>query len=603
MKIKVSDFVFDFLAQKGIRHVFFLPGGGCMHLVDSLGKCKKIDSICMLHEQAVSVAAQSYAMHTENLGVGLVTTGPGGTNTITGVSAAWIDSIPCLFISGQVKRPDLMKGKGIRQLGIQEVDIVSIVQSITKYATTVMDPKLIKYNIEKACYLALNGRMGPVWLDIPLDVQGAIVEEEELKGFNKEELQERTLNGDQLRADIEKLINLINNSERPVIVAGDGIKLAKARIQFLELIEKLNIPVITTWKAMDLLYEEHPLYVGRGGTLGERSANFAQQNSDLILAIGSKMDFSQTGFDTKSFGRAAKKVVVDIDENEIRKLDFHVDVEILSDAKLFLDEFLRMQGKIIPVDRSSWREKIKHWRKAYPIFLQKYKSGSGPINPYHLVEELSNESSADDVISPCCAGTAAEFVFQGIKLKKGQKFITNHGLGPMGFDLPASIAASLANPGKKVICITGDGGFQLNIQELATLKRLNLPVKIFIMNNNGYSSIKIMQDTHFNGNHIGNDPESGLLLPDIVCIARAYGLMAVRIEDAAELSQKIRSVLDINGPVVCDVVVDSTAKVAPKVSSKRMEDGSMVSMPLENQWPFLDLDELKSNMIVCVPMS
>jgi len=596
--MKLSDYVIKFIAGQGVKHVFLLPGGGAMHLVDSLGKRKDLEVVCCLHEQSVAVAAESYAMHTNNLGVGMVTTGPGGTNAITGVCAAWIDSVPCLFVSGQVKRSDIMKGKGLRQLGIQEVDIVSMVKSITKYAVTVMEPTLIRYHLEKALYLAKNGRPGPVWLDIPLDVQGSIIDNASLQGFNPAELREKKHPASLVKNGVKRIIKFLNNSERPVIIAGDGIKIAKSKDRFLNIVEKLDIPVIPTWKAMDIIHEEHELYAGRGGILGERSANFAVQNSDLLLCIGSRMDFTQTGFATKSFARAARKIVVDIDKNEIKKLDFPIDLKIIADAGAVLDEIGAQMGSVKIQDRSSWKEKIKAWKKRYPIVSAEYHNKTGLVNPYVLVDVLSRAATSEDIINPCCAGTAAEYNFQAFKIKENQKFITNHGLGPMGFELPGCIGACLANNGKQTICIAGDGGLQLNIQELETLHRLDLPVKIFIMNNNGYSSIRTMQETHFQGHYVGNDPASGLTLPDIISVAAAYKIKAIRINDAGELESKIREALDFPGPVICDVMVIPGFKVSPKVASQRKEDGTMISKPLEDQWPFLDRKELADNMII-----
>ena len=537
-------------------------------------------------------------MHTNHLGVGLVTTGPGGTNAITGVCAAWIDSVPCLFISGQVKRSDMMTGKGLRQLGIQEADIVTLIASITKYAVTVTEPSSIRYHLEKALYLAKNGRPGPVWLDIPLDVQGSIIDETALDGFNPTEIKDKKPDKSAIKNAVRKIIRFLNKSERPVIIAGDGIKISNSKDLFLDIINKMNVPVIPTWKAMDMIHEEHELYAGRGGILGERSANFAVQNADLLLCIGSKMDFTQTGFDTKSFARAAKKIVIDIDKNEIKKLDFKIDFKIIADAGTVLEEISAQLNNIKNRDRNFWKNKIKEWRKKYPIVSNEYYTKTGLINPYMLIDVLSREATSDDIINPCCAGTAAEYNFQAFKIKEKQKFITNHGLGPMGFELPSSIGACLANNRKRTICVAGDGGFQLNIQELETLHRLNLPVKIFIMNNNGYSSIRTMQETHFGGHYVGNDPSSGLTLPDIIDVATAYKIKAIRINDASELEVKIREALDFPGPVICDVMVIPGFKVSPKVASQRREDGTMVSKPLEDQWPFLDRKELESNMMI-----
>ncbi len=596
--MKLSDYVMQFIARQGIEHIFYLPGGGAMHLVDSLGKLKDVESVCCLHEQAVAIAAQSYAMHTNHLGVGLVTTGPGGTNAITGVCAAWIDSVPCLFVSGQVKRSDMMTGKRLRQLGIQEADIVTMVHSITKYAITVKEPTSIRYHLEKAIYLAKNGRPGPVWLDIPLDVQGSIIDETVLEGFNTAEINQKKPDASSIQTAVGQIIRFLNKSERPIIIAGDGIKISNSKDLFLEIINHLDVPVIPTWKAMDMLHEEHGLFAGRCGILGERSANFAVQNSDLLLCIGSKMDFTQTGFDTKSFARAARKIVIDIDKNEIKKLEFKVDLKIIADAGLVLKEIADQLNNLRVKDRSDWKDKIKQWRKKYPIVSAEYYTKSGLVNPYMLIDVLSREATSDDVINPCCAGTAAEYNFQAFKIKENQKFITNHGLGPMGFELPGSIGACLANHRKRTICVAGDGGFQLNIQELETLRRLNLPVKIFIMNNNGYSSIRTMQETHFGGHHVGNDPSSGLTLPDIISVAGAYRIKAIRIHDASELQAKVKEALEFPGPVVCDVMVIPGFKVSPKVAAQRREDGTMVSKPLEDQWPFLDRKELASNMMI-----
>jgi len=596
--MKLSDYIMQFIARQGVGHIFYLPGGGAMHLVDSLGKLENVESVCCLHEQAVAIAAQSYAMHTNHLGVGLVTTGPGGTNAITGVCAAWIDSVPCLFISGQVKRSDMMTGRGLRQLGIQEADIVTLVGSITKYAVTVTEPSSIRYHLEKALYLAKNGRPGPVWLDIPLDVQGSIIDETALVGFNPSELQQKKPDKSAIKNAVRKIIRFLNNSERPVIIAGDGIKISNSKDLFLDIIKKMNVPVIPTWKAMDMIHEEHELYAGRGGILGERSANLAVQNADLLLCIGSKMDFTQTGFDTKSFARAAKKIVIDIDKNEIKKIDFKIDLKIIANAGAVLEEIAAQLNNIKNRDGSFWKNKIKEWRGKYPIVSKEYYTTTGLINPYMLIDVLSRKATSDDIINPCCAGTAAEYNFQAFKIKENQKFITNHGLGPMGFEMPGSIGACLANHRKRTICVAGDGGFQLNIQELETLRRLDLPVKIFIMNNNGYSSIRTMQETHFGGHYVGNDPSSGLTLPDIMDVATAYKIKAIRINDASELEVKIREALDFPGPVICDVMVIPGFKVSPKVASQRREDGTMVSKPLEDQWPFLDRKELESNMMI-----
>lgn len=599
--IKLSDYVFKFIANKGVKHVFYLPGGGAMHLVDSLGRNEEIEHICMLHEQAVSIAAESYAMNTNNFGVGLVTTGPGGTNSVTGVAGAWIDSTPCLFISGQVKRSDMIGNSGVRQMGSQEIDIVSIVKPITKYAVTVLEPKRIKYYLEKAVYLCKNGRPGPVWLDIPLDVQGSMVEEDELISFDPIEL-EQSLEVDsekEISDSIGKIIDLINSSERPMIIGGNGIKLSNSQENFVKLLEKLGIPVLTTWKAADLIYDEFPLYAGRFGTMGERGANFAVQNCDLLICLSTRMDMSETGYDTSMFARSAKKVMIDIDKSEIKKLNNILDVSICSDISYFISKFIEKLDNVDKLKKfSEWIHKVREWKEKYPIVLDEYRNSKEFINPYVLIDELSKQMQENEIIVPCSAGTTAEIFFQAIKIKKGQKVRSNHGFGAMGYDIPSSIGACIANDKKRTICVAGDGGMQLNIQELQTIKGNNLPIKIFVVDNSGYSSIRTMQRNYFGGFYVGSEVTSGLTVPNMMNMAKAYGIKAVNISHEGELKEKIDEVLQFNGPVICDVHTIPDCRVSPKLSSKKCEDGSMISKPLEDLWPFLDREEFLANMII-----
>jgi acetolactate synthase-1/2/3 large subunit len=594
--IKLSDYVMNFIVQQHVGHVFVLPGGGCMHLVDSLGNNPSLQPVGMLHEQAVAIAAEAYSMYTNNLGVGIVTTGPGGTNAVTGVAAAWIDSTPCLFISGQVKRSDLMAGTGVRQMGVQEVDIISIIESITKYAVTVLEPSSIRYHLEKALYLAQHGRPGPVWIDIPLDVQGSIIDEQELTGFDfsAESIFESRLTD--IKPLVANTIDFLNMSKRPLLIAGNGLRLARGKKKLYELINLLNIPVITTWKATDLLPDAHPLFAGRAGTLGERGTNFSLQNADFILCIGTRLDLSQTGFDRSQFARAAIKVVVDIDINELNKLVAYIDTPICCNASIFLDEFKRQADTVLDIDRSIWNNRVKEWRDKYPVVLPEYWDSQDYVNPYVFIDTLCNFLTAEDVIVPCSAGTAAEITFQAFKVKAGQRVTSNHGLGAMGFDLPASIGACLASGKKRTICITGDGGIQLNIQELETIRRLSLPIKLFVINNQGYSSIRTTQRNHFEGHYVCSDDKSGLTLPDMSKLASAYGMPAIKIQYNNQLGTKIDEALNISGPVICDVFTIPDFSVAPRVASKRCSDGTMVSSPLEDLWPYLDRDELLANM-------
>ena len=594
--MKLSDYVIKRVSEE-VKHIFLFPGGGCMHLLDSVGKCQEIEFICNLHEQACAIAADAYAQYTNNLGVALVTTGPGGSNTITGLAAAWLDSTPCLFISGQVKRQDLIGNRGVRQMGFQELNIISLVQPITKYAVTVTEPETIRYHIEKAIYFAKNFRPGPSWLDIPLDVQSANINESKIVGFNPDK-GEKLSNNNLLKSQVKDVIKLINSAERPVILVGNGVRLAKALDKFKELIEILNIPVLTTWKAIDFLPEDYPLYIGRPGAVGQRAANFAQQNSDLILILGARLDLGQTGFNHKNFARTARKVMVDIDQAEINKMDMTIDLPVCNDIKEFIDEIIDLRDSIVSKDRSVWWDRCRNWKKKYPVILPAYWEEKDGVNIYALIDLLSEELTADDLLIPGSSGMCAEITMQAFKVKQGMRIFNSPGLGAMGFGVPASIGGCLASGRKRTICIDGDGSLQLNIQELETIRRLNLPIKFFILNNNGYASIRATQKTHFNGHFVASGPSSGLTLPDLSKIAAAYNIKAETIINHTEMRQKVRDILEYNGPVLCDVLIPPGQFTAPRISSIQTVDGNMVSKPLEDLWPFLDREEFKNNMII-----
>jgi acetolactate synthase-1/2/3 large subunit len=593
--IKLSDYVIQFIEKLGVKHIFLLPGGGCMHLVDSVGKSTKLDYVCNLHEQACAIAADAYGQFTNNLGVALVTTGPGGTNTITGLAASWLDSTPVMIISGQVKRADMVGGRGVRQMGFQEIDIVKLVNPITKYAVTVTQPEMIRYHLEKAILLAKSGRPGPVWIDIPLDVQATLIDED-LVGFNQDEEKK---NKDILNNKISETIKLLNNSTRPIILVGNGVRLANAVGDFMDLIGLLQIPVLTTWKTIDFFSEDNPVFVGRPGAVGQRGANFSQQNSDFILILGARLDFGQTGYNHQTFARAAKKVMVDIDPNEINKMEMPVEVEIVSDAKEFLKEFIKQQDKIIATDRSDWLEKCKAWQKRYPVVLPEYREDKY-VNNYVLVDVLSGEMSEDDLLVPGSSGAGSEVTMQAFKVKKGQRIFNSEGLGPMGFGIAASIGGCLASGGKRTICIDGDGGFYVNIQELETVKRLQLPIKLFLLNNHGYASIRNTQKNYFEGRYVASDEGSGLTLPDTEKIAVAFDIPFFRVESHKDIEQKVREILGKEGPVICEVLLSYEHVTAPKLSSYQKKDGTMASKPLEDLTPFLEREEFKENMIIPV---
>jgi acetolactate synthase-1/2/3 large subunit len=594
--MKLSDYVVGFIADSGVRHVFMLPGGGAMHLNDSLGHYPDIEYVCMLHEQGAAIAAEAYARVTNNLGVAMVTTGPGGTNALTGVAGAWLDSTPCLFISGQVKRSDLMGEKGVRQLGVQEMDILSIVKSITKYAVTVMDPNSIRYHMEKAVYLAKSGRPGPVWLDIPLDVQAASIDPEKLEGFHPKEI---TLPLDQqaLAVQVTRVIEFLNNSERPVILVGNGVRLGGAQVDLLQLVDLLGIPILTTRLGVDLIPAGHELCYGMPGGIASRGANFTLQNSDCLLILGARLDMALIAYAPDKLARAAKKIMVNIDPAEIRKLNNIIDIPVPVDAGLFIREFLKQSNRLAIRDRSAWRARCREWQIKYPFVLPEHHVVKTGISVYAFSEILSEELTEKHIILPGNAGNACELFLTAFKVKAGQRVFHNKGTGAMGFSQPAAIGACLAGGKRPTICIDGDGGFQMNIQELETVKRLKLPITFFVMNNQGYASIRSSQMGYF-GRLTGADQTSGLTLPDIVKIAEAYGLKTARISNPRNLREQIRNVIDQDGPMICDVMVIPDEARSPRVSSYQKPDGSMASKPLEDMWPFLDRDEFLSNMMI-----
>ena len=591
--MKLSDYVFRFVADQKVKHVFMVPGGGAMHLNDSLGHYPGLEFVSNHHEQASAVAAEAYARVTNNLGVALVTTGPGGTNAITGVAGAWLDSTPCLFISGQVKRADMVGNRGMRQLGVQEIDIVSLVKTITKYAVTVMDPATIRFHLEKAVYLARSGRPGPVWIDIPLDVQAASIDPDSLEKFlpPADDIFEPRIE------DILETIRLLNAAERPIILAGNGIRLAGAQESFIRLIEHLNVPVLTTRLGVDLIPAVHPLSMGMPGSLAPRSANFALQNSDFLLILGARLDMALIAYAPERLARGAKKVMVNIDSSEIQKIASIIDLKIVSDAGLFIDGMLHHTSSVIPRDRSPWLDRCRAWKQKYPFVLPEHLSQTGKVSMYAFADIISEEITEDYVILPGNSGNAAEVFLTAFSVKAGQRVFHNKGTGAMGFGQAAAIGACLASGRRPTICVDGDGGFQLNIQELETIKYLDLPIKFFIMNNNGYASIRGSQLNYF-GRLTGADATSGMSLPDVVSVAKSFGLESLRIETGVNLREQVRAALAMSGPVVCDVMIIPDEPRIPRIASRQRKDGTMVSTPLEDMSPFLDRKEFLENMII-----
>jgi len=591
--IKLSDYVFQFLEKKGIKHAFMLPGGGAMHLDDSIGKTN-IEYICCLHEQAASIAAEAYAQHTNIPGLVLVTSGPGATNAITGVAAGWIDSTPMIIISGQSKRADLVGDKGVRQTGSQEVQIVPMVKPITKYAIQVLEPRKIRYYMEKAYYEATNGRPGPVWIDIPLDVQACMLEEDMLETYIPEK---KCVNEKKIYDGIEKTMHLLKCAKKPLFLAGNGIKLADAERKFYRLLSILQMPVETTWKTADMFDENNPLYAGHPGIMGDRGANLIIQSADLIVSVGCRLDTSITAFNDRNFGKNAKKIIVDIDPNEIERMDMEIEVALDCDANVFFDELLQSiqkeETEWINIEkkreeRKSWISFCKDIREKYPVITEKHKEKQDFVSAYYFIGELCKLLRDDDVIVPESSGGAGEITYQAFKIKKGQKMKNAAGLGSMGFGLPYSIGSCIANGRRRTILINGDGAFQLNIQELETLHRLQLPIKIFIWNNGGYASIRAMQKNNFKGHYVACGKESGLTMPNLSRVANAYGFTTYTIHNNEELDRILPTIMADNEPLLCEIMVQPEETVSPRVKTIVKPDGKIESGTLENMWPFVE---------------
>jgi acetolactate synthase-1/2/3 large subunit len=555
--------------------------------------------VCVLHEQAAAIAAEAYSRYTENFGAALLTSGPGSTNAVTGVTGAWTDSIPCFFISGQVKRPDLVGEQGLRISGYQEAEIVKIVKPITKYAETVMDPEKIRYHLEKAYFLMLSQRPGPVWLDIPLDVQAANIDETKLVGFDLKELNEKIISDQQLKEQVEKTIDIIRQAKRPVLLVGNGIRLSHGMREFYKLIEKLKVPILTTWGAVDFVEEDYPLFFGRPNMLGgNRAANFIMQNSDALLTIGCRLGVQQIGYNDKAFAREAKLMMVDIDAKELEKKTLKPYIAINCDAKRFMQEMSNQLKDFNSMAIQWWIDWCRKIKQKYPVCLPEYYKQKDYVNSYVFVDIISEELSNDDVIVPSSSATAYVCTSQGFKLKKGQRFFTSRGMASMGWDIPSAIGACLASNKRRTICITGDGSIQLNIQELQTIISHSLPIKIFVLNNQGYLTIKNTQKSYFKGHYVGCNKESGLVLPDISKIAAAYGFPTEIIRTNNEVREKVRKVLAMQGPAFCEIIMSPDQEAIPRLSSMVTKDGNIVSRPLEDLYPLLDRKEFLGNMII-----
>lgn len=603
--VRLADWLMRALVEHGIRHVFLVTGGGAMHLDDAAGAEPGLEVVCFLHEQGAAIAAEAYAKVAGIPPLTLVTSGPGGTNAITGLAGAFLDSTPMLVISGQVKRADRVGSTGVRQRGVQELDICSIVAPITKEARVVEEPTEVRQDLERALGLALGGRPGPVWLDVPLDVQGAPVQPDELLGLAPGGVSAPALLADEeLDAAARRVYALLERSARPIVLGGAGVRLAGAEEAFRTLVERAGLPVLTTWRSMGLLGEDHHLHVGRPGSLAPRGPNFALQCADVLLALGARLDLVTTGYDPKDFGRRAHKIVVDVDPAELAKLEGAVDEAILADAGAFLEALLRCApgagaeheaGDARSTTRAEWQRRCRAWREHYRVVTPEHARLSDHVSTYHFADVLSDLLSDDDVLVPCSSGLALEILLLTLRLRTGQRAVFTTGLGAMGFAVPAAIGACIGAGGRRTICVDGDGGLQLNIQELETLRRLALPVKLFVIANDGYASIRASQQRWF-GRVMGADEPSGVSLPPLEAIAGAYRLPFFRIDPRRELRPQMAEVLDSSGPVVCEVPSPRDEPREPVQVSEALPDGGFRSRAIEDLSPLLPRDELAANL-------
>lgn len=596
--MRVVDYIAKFISDElGVKDVFMLTGAGSMHLTDGVACNPKLRAICVHHEQSASMALEAYARANENFGVGYFSTGPAATNALTGLGGAWQDSVPCLFISGQVKRSETGFSSGVsdlRQFGVQELNIIPVVESLCKYAVHLTDPQKIRYELEKLVAIARQGRPGPVWLEVPMDIQAASIDPETLPSyFSEYQIPTASLN------DLSFVTDLLTRSSRPVIVAGRGVRLAGAQNLLKEFATKFNIPVVTPYLGIDNLRHDLDVYIGKTGVKGDRAANFAMQNSDLILAIGTSLHVSVVGYDYKQFARAAKKIVIDIDLTSHQKKTIAIDRLIKSDARKFIQQIVEsISEKNLSIGDKAWLDKCVFWKKKYPVCLPEYQNTKDGINIYSFVNRLSELSAPGDFFI-ADAGSAFYAVSQGIQLtKERQRYIPSSAMATMGYTLPAAIGVSTATGDKRVLAVTGDGSFQQNIQELQTLLHYKLPVKLFILNNNGYLSIRASQKNYFKERYIGEGPRSGVSLPDTLKICEAYGIPAARVSNLKDLDCAIKIALEASGPYVLDIVTPPEQLIIPTVSSKVNDDGTMSSRPLEDMAPFLSREEYLENIFI-----
>jgi len=591
--IRLSDYVIDFLAEKGIRDVFLVSGGMIMYLLDSVGKNKRINYISNNHEQASTIGAESYARVKNAIGVSLVTSGPGSTNAITGVAGAWVDSIPTITISGQIKKELIANYSKMRQLGPQEINIIDIIRPITKYAITIMDPNNIKYELEKAFFYATSGRPGPVWVNIPLDIQGAMISEKRLRSFTPPKTNNKSKS--KLYKQVKKTIELLSDSQRPVLIAGNGIRLSHGEKVFTRLIDTLKIPLLVHINGLDLIPYNHPYFMGQFGPSGYRRGNLVLQNSDFVLSIGASLNVASTGFNFEGFAPKAKKVMINIDKGEFTKPTIKIDLGIESDAKLFIEEFMKQIKNIRRSQTSKWLEICKLWIKKYPTIIEEFTKDEYHVNSYVFFDKLSDILSTQDILTTGIGLDVVSF-YQAFRVKKNQRAFVNKNFGGMGWCIPAAIGTCVANNRNRVVCVTGDGSFQFNIQELSTISYYDLPIKLFVFNNKGYKTIRDTQTSLFDGRFVGSNETSGVKNPNFKLIASAYDLTYGYIKNNSEIAEKVKEALEVKGPTLYEVNVAFDQMRAPRASSYRRGDGKLESRPLEDMFPFLSREEFYENM-------
>lgn len=605
MKTRLADYVADFLVEHGVTDAFSVVGGGAMHLNDALGHKDGLKVTYNHHEQACAIAAEAYARLDNKIAAVCVTTGPGGTNALTGVVGGWLDSIPMFIISGQVRYDTTARyalqytETPLRAMGDQEYDIVKSVEPMTKYATMIEDPKQIRYALEKAWHLATTGRPGPVWIDIPVNFQGGYIETEELEGYDPAE-DDVLLPPPVDESIIEKVLEKIANAKRPVLHAGYGIRLSGGYEAFRRVADKLNIPVVTYWNAIDLIEDEHPLYVGRAGNMGDRPGNWAIQNADLVVAIGTRISIRQVGYNWKTWARAAEVIMVDIDQAELKKPTLHVEMPVWADAKDFLEKMDKAIEKTPVHTGGEWLAACQSWKKNYPVVQPKqWEENGSTANVYAFVKYMSSrlpENSLTAVSNGACCVVG----HQTYEIKKGSRFANNSAIASMGYGLPAAIGTCIGGNRRETICLEGDGSIMMNLQELQTILTNKLPIKIFLINNSGYHSIRITQSNLFSEHSkIGIGEESGdLSFPDFKKLSEAFGYPYYSARSNKEMKEVVDQVLSLDGPVFCEIFTDTEQRWEPKSSTKRLEDGTLVSPPLEDLAPFLPREELKEIMFI-----